>query len=117
MGYNMRRKVIIVGVWLALPAVLVATPTFFGLLTSEPGFSGFVNSTGLLWLALGVVGVLARMLYLLIGRGPFCAFAWGAKILTDPFHNIGIYWRSPLALLRGERFDPIYRAATDHSPQ
>jgi len=29
------------------------------------------------------------------------------KILTDPFHNIAIYWRSPFALLRGELLDPI----------
>jgi hypothetical protein len=112
-GYNMQRKAIIIGLWLALPAVLWATPTFFGLLSSEPGFAGFVHSTGLLWLWLGVAGVLARMLYLLIRRGSLCAVAWVAKILTDPFHDISIYWRSPLALLRGERLDPIHRAATD----
>ena len=29
------------------------------------------------------------------------------RILTDPFHNVGIYWKSPLELLRGQRFDPI----------
>lgn len=30
-----------------------------------------------------------------------------AKILTDPFHNIHIYWRSRWALMCGERVDPI----------
>jgi hypothetical protein len=32
---------------------------------------------------------------------------WATKILTDPFHNIQIYWRSPWTLICGERFDPI----------
>jgi hypothetical protein len=27
------------------------------------------------------------------------------KILTDPFHDIKLYWRSPLHLLRGELID------------
>jgi hypothetical protein len=29
------------------------------------------------------------------------------KILTDPFHDILIYWKAPLALLRGELLDPM----------
>jgi hypothetical protein len=40
-------------------------------------------------------------------RGPIWGLAWATKILTDPFHNVDIYWRSPLALLRGERYDPM----------
>jgi hypothetical protein len=28
------------------------------------------------------------------------------KILTDPFHDIKLYWRAPLYLLRGELIDP-----------
>jgi hypothetical protein len=27
--------------------------------------------------------------------------------LTDPFHNVNIYWKSPLALMRGQLLDPI----------
>jgi hypothetical protein len=27
------------------------------------------------------------------------------KILTDPFHDLKLYWRSPLYLLRGELID------------
>ena len=32
---------------------------------------------------------------------------WFAKILTDPFHDVKIYHRSPLLWLKGERIDPM----------
>jgi hypothetical protein len=31
---------------------------------------------------------------------------WAAKILTDPFHDIKLYHKAPLYLLRGELIDP-----------
>ncbi len=36
-----------------------------------------------------------------------------AKILTDPFHDIKIYHKAPLALLRGELIDPDIGTAWD----
>jgi hypothetical protein len=35
------------------------------------------------------------------------AFAWMAKILTDPFHDIWLYHKAPLHLLKGEWIDPM----------
>jgi hypothetical protein len=58
-------------------------------------------------LALGVTGLLFRTLHLFFLRSPAWGLAWACKILLDPIHNIREYWRSPLALLRGERFDKI----------
>ena len=31
---------------------------------------------------------------------------WMTKILTDPFHDIKLYYKAPLYLLRGELIDP-----------
>ena len=31
---------------------------------------------------------------------------WATKILTDPFHDIKLYHKAPLDLLRGELIDP-----------
>lgn len=106
-GYNMRRKAILIGVWLALPMLLAANRNLFGLIDPTPGAAGFWHDVGLLWLALGAGGVLLRTLQLFFLRGPLWGLAWAAKIVTDPFHNIDIYWRSPLALLRGQRYDPL----------
>ncbi len=106
-GYNMQRKALLIGVWLSLPLLLYVTPSLFGLIEPAIGFKGYVHDVGLLWLALGAGGLLLRTLHLFWLRGPVWGLAWAAKILLDPFHNVAIYWRSPLALLRGQRLDPI----------
>jgi hypothetical protein len=106
-GYNMRRKAILIAVWLSIPLLLQLNPSLFGLIEPSTSFSGFAHEVGLLWLALGVGGVIVRTVHLSVLRGPAWSLAWVAKILTDPFHNIAIYWKSPLALMRGQLFDPI----------
>ncbi len=106
-GYNMRRKAVLIGVWLSVPVVLGLSPGLFGLIEPGRGFEGFVHDVGLLWLALGVSGVIFRTVHLYFLRGPAWSLAWAMKILTDPFHNVAIYWKSPLALMRGELLDPI----------
>lgn len=106
-GYNMRRKGILIGIWLSLPLLLWLSPSLFGLIEPAVGFKGFVHDTGLMWLALGAGGVLFRTLHLFFLRGPAWGLAWACKILLDPFHNIAIYWKSPLALLQGQRLDPL----------
>lgn len=105
-GYNMRRKAILIGVWLALPLLLAIDRAWFGLLSASTGVSGFIHDVGMLWLALGAGGLLFRTVHLFFLRDVSWGIAWALKILTDPFHNIAIYWRSPLALIRGERYDP-----------
>ena len=108
-GYNMRRKAILIGVWLSMPLLLALSPSLFGLITPATGFDGHVHEVGLIWLALGVAGVMLRTVHLFFLRGTMWGIAWVTKIVTDPFHNIAIYWKSPLALMRGELFDQIVR--------
>ena len=38
---------------------------------------------------------------------------WGTKIITDPFHDLMLYWKAPLYLLRGELYDTDYVAHDD----
>jgi len=108
-GYNMRRKAVLIGVWLCVPVLLLLTPSLFGLIPPSAGLAGRVHDVGLLWLALGAGGLLFRTVHLFFLRGPSWGMAWCAKILLDPFHNVAVYWRSPLALLRGQRLDPLAR--------
>ncbi len=109
-GYNIQRKVVLMGVWAAVPVVLWLQPSVFGLITPAHSFNGFVHDVGMAWLALGVGGLLFRVLQLCWMQGLLPAVAWAVKILTDPFHDIALYWRSPLALLRGELLDPMTHA-------
>jgi hypothetical protein len=63
---------------------------------------------GIAWLALGVGGVLLRTVHLFFLFDVRTGLAWATKILTDPFHDIALYWRAPLHLLRGELVDPMH---------
>jgi hypothetical protein len=106
-GFNMRRKTILIAVWLSLPLLLAASPSLFGLIVPAPGFAGYVHDVGLVWLALGAGGLLFRTVHLFFIRSPAWGLAWACKILLDPIHNVQEYWASPLALLRGQRLDPL----------
>ncbi len=107
-GYNMQRKVVLLGVWAGVPLVLWLQPSVFGLIEPAVAFRGFVHDVGIAWLALAVGGLFFRVAQLVWLKGPLSALAWLVKILTDPFHDIALYWRSPLALLRGEWLDPMH---------
>jgi hypothetical protein len=113
-GYNISRKVVLMGIWAGVPLVLWLQPSLFGLIEPARDFGGFVHDVGIAWLALGVGGLLFRVAQLIWLKGPLSAFTWMFKILTDPFHDIALYWRSPLALLRGELLDPM--AHVGHGP-
>jgi hypothetical protein len=59
-GYNLRRKIVLLTIWALSPALLWWNPTL-----------------------------------------------WMTKILTDPFHDFMLYYRSPLYLLGGQLIDPM----------
>ncbi|MDE2368115.1 MAG: hypothetical protein KGN16_04020 [Burkholderiales bacterium] len=106
-GYNMRRKGILITVWLALPLLLYISPSLFGLIQPSSDWHHYVHDVGLMWLALGVGGLLFRTFQLFFLRGPAWGLAWATKIITDPFNNVVEYWKSPFMLLLGQRYDPL----------
>ena len=55
---------------------------------------------------LGVGGLLFRTVQLFFVRDVQTGLVWATKILTDPFHDIKLYHKAPLHLLRGELIDP-----------
>jgi hypothetical protein len=65
-----------------------------------------VHDVGLLWLSLGIAGIVFRVLQLWLLRDLATGVTWAVKILTDPFYDIGLYWKSPWYLLRGQLIDP-----------
>ena len=106
-GYNLRRKVVLLSIWALSPLLLLAEPSLFGLIEAHADRAGYVHNVGLLWLALGVGGLLFRTVHLFFLQGVVAGLAWMLKILTDPFHDIKLYWSAPLHLLRGELIDPM----------
>src|SRR5580765_3794726 len=83
-GYNLQRKVVLMTVWALSPLALYFDPTLFGLFPMPVDTMGFVNYTGLLWLALGVGGLLFRTFHLFVLRDVQTGLVWFTKILTDP---------------------------------
>lgn len=106
-GYNIRRKVVLLSIWLAIPVLLGLSPSAFGLLQPAGDWRGWLHDLGMAWLALGVAGLVFRTLQLWVQKSVIEGLAWATKILTDPVHDIALYWRAPYALLRGERLDPM----------
>jgi hypothetical protein len=64
----------------------------------------------MIWLALGAGGLLFRTVHLFFIRDVQTGLVWMIKILTDPFHDLKLYHKAPLALLRGELIDPMPHA-------
>ena len=106
-GYNLRRKVVLMLSWALMPVLLAASPSLFGWIEPATGATGWAHDVGLAWLALGVVGLVFRTLHLFFLYDVNTGLVWATKILTDPFHDALIYRHAPLHLLRGELIDPM----------
>ena len=112
-GYNIRRKIVLLAIWALVPVVLWLDPSLFGLIVPANGLMDFFDDVGLAWLALGVAGLLFRVLQLWIQKDLMTGLVWALKIVTDPFHDIMLYYKAPLALLRGEMIDPMEHVRHD----
>ena len=112
-GYNIRRKIVLLAIWALVPVVLWLDASLFGLIVPANGLMEFLNDVGLAWLALGVAGLLFRVLQLWIQKDLMTGLVWALKIVTDPFHDIMLYYKAPLALLRGEMIDPMKHVHRD----
>ena len=109
-GYNLHRKVVLMAIWAVSPLPLLLDPTYFGIFAPHAGTAEFVRHVAQIWLAVGAGGLLFRTLQLFIIKDVQTGLVWATKILTDPFHDIKLYHRAPLYLLRGELICDIEQA-------
>lgn len=106
-GYNLRRKAVLLGIWAFSPVVLYADPTLFGIFEAHADPEEFLRHMGQVWLVIGVGGLLFRTFHLFYLKDVRTGLVWLSKILTDPFHDVKLYCKAPLYLLRGELIDPM----------
>jgi hypothetical protein len=106
-GYNLRRKVVLMAVWALAPLLLRVSPTLFGVFQAATNRTGLIRQVGEIWLAVGCGGLLFRTVQLFFIRDVQTGLVWMTKIITDPFHDVMLYYKAPYYLLRGELIDPM----------
>jgi len=106
-GYNLTRKISIIVIWALAPLLLYVNPSMMGLFEPYTSLETFARQTGLIWLTIGIGGLLFRTIHLFILKDVFTGLVWMTKIITDPFHDIKQYYDAPFALLRGELIEKI----------
>ena len=104
-GYNLSRKVVLLSIWAILPMVLYLEPGLFGMIAPWDTLTEWVRQVGASWLILGVAGLLFRTIHLFFLKDVQTGLVWMTKIITDPFHDIVLYHKAPLYLLKGELMD------------
>ncbi|MBV9782239.1 MAG: hypothetical protein JO264_00315 [Acidisphaera sp.] len=100
-GYNLRRKIVLMTIWALSPILFIFDPTLFGLCSPSRTAMGFARHVGNLWLVIGVGGLLFRTVQLFLLKDLQTGLVWATKIITDPFHDIKLYHSAPGLLLRG----------------
>jgi hypothetical protein len=106
-GYTLRRKLVLQSVWLWSTLLLLLDQTGLGALAAPTTWFGFVRHVSLMWLVVGIGAVIVRTVQLFVERDMQAGLVWCTKILTDPFHDVKLYYKAPVHLLRGEWLDPI----------
>jgi hypothetical protein len=106
-GYNLRRKLVLLSIWVAVPLLLWRDPSCFGLLSAQQMQLGLMHNIAVAWLLLGAGAVLFRTVQLFCLKGVQAGLVWFTKILTDPLHDIRIYHRAPAHILRGQMYDDM----------
>ena len=106
-GYNLKRKVVLMTICALSPLPLYFDPTLLGLFEPHAGAAEFIAHVGQIWLIIGIGGLVYRTVQLFFLKDVQTGMVWMTKILTDPFHDIKLYYKAPIQLLRGELFDTM----------
>jgi hypothetical protein len=104
-GYNLKRKVVLMTIWAVSPLPLYFDPTLFGIFAAHATTGEFVRHVAEVWLFIGLGGLIYRTVQLFFIKDVQTGLVWATKILTDPFHDIKLYHKAPIFLVRGEFFD------------
>ena len=104
-GYNLNRKIVLLSIWAILPMALYVQPGLFGIIEPWETLTEWVRQVGASWLILGAGGLLFRTIHLFFLKDVQTGLVWMTKIITDPFHDIILYHKAPMYLMRGELID------------
>src|SRR5690349_23378120 len=78
-GYNLRRKVVLLTIWALSPLPLCFDPTYFGLFPPHTTVAEFWNHVGWIWLGLAGGGLLFRVVQLFVMEDVQTGLVWATK--------------------------------------
>ena len=116
-GYNLQRKVVLLSIWFVVPFVLWLKPSFFGFFSDAEVARGMLYNTSVLWLFVGIGAVVFRTVQLFFVKDVQSGLVWASKILTDPFHDIKIYYKAPYYIAKGQMYDDMTEWYAPHPTQ
>jgi hypothetical protein len=103
-------------IWALSPFPLYFDPTLFGIFAPHATTAEFIRHVAIIWLVIGLGGLIYRSVQLFFVKDVQTGLVWATKILTDPFHDIMLYYKAPLYLLRGELLDTDSLTEDDLAP-
>ena len=106
-GYNLSRKVVLIALCGLIPVLAYFIPQALTWAVPQAYEDTPIRMIGMAWLFLGIAGLVFRVLQLWWQQSLLDGLAWALKILTDPVHDIMLYYRSPFYLLKGQLLDPM----------
>jgi hypothetical protein len=106
-GYNLFRKVVLLSICAAIPVIAYWMPAALQWAVPESYEDTPIRMTAMAWLFLGAGGLVFRVLQLWKQENLTAGLAWAYKIITDPVHDIKMYHKAPMYLLRGQLIDPM----------
>jgi len=113
-GYNLSRKRVLMGTWFLLPVVLWFAPDLLPFVQPYESVGAWVKAVGWSWFWLGIMALVIRMVQLTVQQSFRTAVVWICKIITDPFHDMLLYYKAPFYLLKGELLDTSMRKGLSH---
>ena len=106
-GYNLFRKIVLLSICAAIPVIAYWMPAALQWAVPESYEDTPIRMTAMAWLFLGAGGLVFRVLQLWKQENLTAGLAWAYKIITDPVHDIKMYYKAPMYLLRGQLIDPM----------
>jgi hypothetical protein len=114
-GYNLKRKVVLMAVWALSPLLIFIQPDLLGLLTPHTSLSEYVLNVGWIWLYVGIGGLCFRVFQLFWLKDIQTGLVWATKILTDPIFDVKLYYKSPWYLLKGQMLEEDGELGKQHA--
>lgn len=106
-GYNMKRKVILISVWMGSSVMVYFYPAIFGAERAYANSSQFLHNLAIMWAIVAIGALLFRTAQIVYKQSLQSGMVWLYKIITEPLYNLPVYYKAPFLVLKGDIIDPM----------